>query len=179
MANNRLAGKSIVLVVPPTQFREEEVFEPKRILEKEGARVLIASTSARTCRGMRDGVIESGSAIGDVDPSAHDAVILAGGSSVPEFFWTNKPLLDLVGRMSEAGKVVAAISLSTVVLARAKLLEGRRATVYYLPEAIEELAKSGASYVDEKLVVDRNLIMGEGPAVVDSFTETIVQALAG
>ena len=30
MADNRLAGKSVILIVPPTQFHEDEVFEPKR-----------------------------------------------------------------------------------------------------------------------------------------------------
>ena len=63
MADNRLDGKSVLLVVPQTQFREEEVFEPKRIFEKEGARVVVASSAVRTCRGMGEGAIESEVAI--------------------------------------------------------------------------------------------------------------------
>lgn len=179
MTQLRLEGKSVVLVVPPTQFREEEVFEPKRILEKAGASVLVASTSARTCRGMQGGVIESEAAIADVDASAYDGIVLAGGSAVPEFFWKHKPLVELVGRASEAGKLVAAISLSTVVLAKAKLLEGRKATVYFLPEAIEELEKAGATYVGDDLVVQENLIMAEGTNTVEAFSDAIVRTLAG
>lgn len=178
MADKQLSGKSVVLVVPKTQFREEEVFEPQRILEKEGATVIVASTEAGSCRGMREGLIEATIGLGEVRPEEHDGMIIAGGSSVPELFWKSKPLAGLVSAMSEAGKVIAAISLSTVVLAKAKLLEGRNATVYYLPEAIEELRVGGARYVHDRLVVDGKLIMAEGPAEARSFSNAVVTALA-
>ena len=178
MADRQLAGRKVLLIVPQTQFREEEVFEPKRILEREGASVVVASTQLRTCRGMREGTIECQAAIGEVDPGEYDAVVLAGGSSVPEYFWKDKKLQDLVAAMAGKGKVVAAISLSTVVLAKARLLEGREATVYYLPEAIQELKNGGAKYVGRKLIVEGNLIMAEGPSTVGAFTTAVVSALA-
>ena len=178
MADKQLSGKKVVLVVPRTQFREEEVFEPQRILEKAGAEILVASGEAGTCRGMRDGIIEAAAGIGDVNPEDYDGLIIAGGSSVPAFFWKNQPLTELVSTMAESGKVVGAISLSTVVLAKANLLEGKDATVYYLPEAIEELKSAGARYVSDKLIVDGNLIMAEGPAEARSFSNAIVTALA-
>ena len=175
----QLEGKTVLLIVPPTQFREEEVFEPKRTLENEGATVIVASTTTRTCRGTREGVIDATLAVEEARAESFDAVVLAGGLSIPDFFWKNKKLAELVTAMSEAGKLVAAISLSTVVLAQAKLLEGREATVYYLPEALEELRNSGATYVKKELIVDGNLIMAEGPGAVGSFTNAIVMALAG
>jgi protease I len=174
----KLEGKTVLLIVPPTQFREEEVFEPKRILEKEGADVVVASTIARICRGTRGGVIDATVAIEGATAESFDAVVLAGGLSVPDYFWKDTKLVEFVAAMSEAGKLVAAISLSTVVLAKAKLLEGREATVYYLPEALEELKNGGAAYVEKKLIVDGNLVMAEGPGAVGSFTDAIVTALA-
>ncbi len=179
MADKRIEGKKVLLVAPQTQFREEEVFETKRILERAGAEVGIASTEARTCRGMREGTVEAKVAIADVNPDGYDAVVLAGGSSVPALFWNDKALGELVSGMAATGKVVAAISLSTVVLARAQLLEGRAATVYFLPEAIDELKNAGAIYSEEKLIVDGQLIMAEGPEQVRGFGDAIVSALAG
>lgn len=178
MAEKRLAGKSVVLVVPKTQFREEEVFEPRRVLEAEGAAVHPASTAAGPCRGMRDGMIDATLAIGEVDPDAHDGLVIAGGASVPALFWKNAALAELVSKMAEAGKVIAAISLSTVVLAKASLLEGKSATVYYLPEAIEELRTGGARYVGDRLIVDGKLIMAEGPAEARDFSMAVAAALA-
>ena len=80
--------------------------------------------------------------------------------------------------MSTAGKLVAAICLSTVVLAKAKLLAGKNATVYFLPQAIQELKTAGAQYVKEPLVVDKNLILAEGPPESAKFGQAIVAALS-
>ncbi len=72
-----------------------------------------------------------------------DALVICGGPSVPDLFWNDKKLAELAAAMSAAGKVVAAISLATVVLAKAKLLAGKQATVYFLPQAIQELKTGG------------------------------------
>ncbi len=179
MAEKQLTGKKVLMVVPRTQFREEEVFEPQRILERDGAEVVIASTAAGTCRGMRDGIIEARVGLGDIQAGEYDALVIAGGSSVPELFWKDKKLAELAAAMAGADKVVAAISLSTVVLARAKILEGKNATVYHLPQALEELQSNGAVYVKDKLVVEGNVITAEGPNEAREFSNAIAGALAG
>lgn len=179
MAEKKLEGKKILFVVPPTQFRDEEFFEPKRILEEEGATLVIASTAIRTCRGMKGGITSSEIAIADAKSEDYDALVLCGGSSVPQYFWNDKKLLELSSQMASSGKVVAAICLSTVVLAKAKLLEGREATVYFLPQAIEELKSAGAKYVKQTLVVANNLIMAEGPPQAAEFANAVRAALSG
>jgi protease I len=178
MTGTKLSGKRILMVIPHTQFRDEEFFDPKKILENEGAAVVVGSTSARTCYGMQGGVVNAERAIADAKADEFDCLIICGGSSVPDFFWNDKKLQELASAMSAAGKVVAAISLSTVVLAKAKLLAGKQATVYFLPEAIQELKSAGATYVNEPLVVQDKLILAEGPQESKRFGEAIRTALA-
>src|SRR5687768_10115966 len=96
----KLEGKKVLMVIPHTQFRDEEFFEPKKILEDEGAKVVVASTSVRACRGMKGGVDQSEIAITDAKPDDYAALVLCGGSSVPEFFWNDKKLQELVAAMS-------------------------------------------------------------------------------
>jgi protease I len=175
----KLAGKKVLIVIPHTQFRDEEFFEPKKILEDEGATVSVASTKVGICRGMKGGVTQAEIAIADAKAEDYACVVLCGGSSVPEFFWKDKKLQDLVAAMSAAGKIVAAICLSTVVLAKAKLLAGREATVYFLPEALEELKTGGAKYVKETLLIHGNIILAEGPPDSQRFGQAIRTALAG
>ena len=175
----KLDGKTVLMVIPHTQFRDEELFEPKKILEDEGAKVIVASTTARICRGMKGGTCQADIAIADAKAEDYAAVVLCGGSSVPEFLWNDKKLHELVTAMSAAGKIVAAICLSTVVLAKAKLLAGREATVYFLPQAIEELNEAGAKYVKETLLIDNNIILAEGPPDSQRFGQAIRTALAG
>src|SRR5438132_4301126 len=175
----KLDGKKILIVIPHTQFRYEEFFEPKKILEDEGAKVVVASTTARMCRGMKGGTAQAEVAIADAKADDYAGIVLCGGSSVPDFFWNDKKLQELVAAMAAAGKTVAAICLSTVVLAKAKLLAGREATVYWLPEALDELKTAGAKYVQETLLIHNNIILAEGPPDSQRFGQAIRTALAG
>ncbi|HYR42819.1 MAG TPA: DJ-1/PfpI family protein [Terriglobia bacterium] len=179
MPRMKLDGKKVLLVIPHTQFRDEEFFEPKKILEDEGAQVVVASTTVRICRGMKGGVAPADIAIADAKAEDYAALVLCGGSSVPEFFWNDKKLQELVTTMAAAGKIIAAICLSTVVLAKAKLLAGREATVYFLPQAIQELKDSGAKYVKETLLIHHNVILAEGPPDSQRFGQAIRAALVG
>jgi protease I len=175
----KLDGKKVLMVIPHTQFRDEEFFEPKKILEDEGAKVVVASTTVRMCRGMQGGVAQAEIAIADAKADDYAGIVVCGGSSVPEFFWNDKKLQELVAAMAAAGKIVAAICLSTVVLAKAKLLAGREATVYWLPQAIEELKTAGATYVRETLLIHNNIILAEGPPDSQRFGQAVRTALAG
>jgi len=175
----KLEGKKVLMVIPHTQFRDEEFFEPKKILEDEGAKVVVASTAAKLCRGMKGGVAQAEVAIADAKADDYAGIVLCGGSSVPDFFWNDKKLQELVAAMAAAGKLVAAICLSTVVLAKAKLLAGREATVYWLPQALEELKTAGAKYVPETLLIHNNIILAEGPPDSQRFGQAIRTALAG
>jgi protease I len=175
----KLDGKKVLMVVPHTQFRDEEFFEPKKILEDEGAKVVVASTTVRMCRGMKGGVAQAEVAIADAKADDYAGIIICGGTSVPDFFWNDKKLQELVAGMAAAGKVVAAICLSTVVLAKAKLLAGREATVYWLPQALEELKTAGATYVRETLLIHNNIILAEGPPDSQRFGQAVRTALAG
>jgi protease I len=178
MADTKLTGKKVLMVIAPTQFRDEEFFEPKSILEAEGATVRVASTTARMCHGVKGGVAIADLAISDAKADEFDALVLCGGSSVPELLWNDKKLHELASAMSAAGKVVAAISLSTVILAKAKVLTGKQATVYFLPQAIQELKAGGANYVNETLVIQDRLILAEGPLEATRFGQAIRAALA-
>lgn len=177
MAETKLTGKSVLIVIPHTQFRDEEFFEPKKRLESEGAKVVVASTSARACHGMAGGLAQAEIAIADAQADDFHALVICGGSSTPDLLWNDKKLQELATAMAGAGKVVAAISLSTVVLAKAKLLTGLDATVYFLPQAIQELKTGGANYVTQPLLVHKNIILAEGPHESSRFGEAISAAL--
>lgn len=179
MADAKLAGKKVLMAIPHTQFRDEEFFEPKKILESEGATVVVASSAIKMCHGTRGGSVPSTVLIADSKSEGYDALVICGGPSVPDLFWNDKKLAELAAAMSAAGKVVAAISLATVVLAKAKLLAGKQATVYFLPQAIQELKNAGATYVSDPLVVQEKLILAEGPTESALFGQAISAALAG
>src|SRR5439155_23170850 len=105
----KLNGKKILMVIPPTQFRDEEFFEPKKILQDEGATIVVASTTARICRGLQGGSAQADISIADAKADHYAGLVLCGGSSVPEFLWSDQKLQELVPAILAAGKHVVEI----------------------------------------------------------------------
>ena len=68
------------MVIPPTQFRDEEFFEPRKILQDEGASVVVASTAARVCRGMKGGSAQADISIADAKADDYVGLVLCGGN---------------------------------------------------------------------------------------------------
>jgi len=112
-----------------------------------------------------------------VNASEFDAVVVVGGSGSPKYLWDDTQLRNLVRDAYEDGKVVAAICLSPVVLARAGILKGKEATAS--SDAVAELKKGGAIYKDESVVIAGRIVTGRDPASAEAFANAIVSLLRG
>ena len=178
MAEKRLKGKRVLAVVAPFGFRDEELQQPKQILESEGAEVKVASTVEGTCSGMLGARVKTDLTLGQARPNDFDAVIVVGGIGSPEHLWDNAELHSLLKQAAEANKVIGGICLSGAVLARAGVLAGKQATVYQTPQTLEELKKAGARYVAKDVVTDGNTVTAEGPAAAREFGRKLVERLA-
>jgi len=172
-----LEGRKVVFVVSPTEYRDEELNEPKKRLDDAGAVTSIASTLAGPCRGMLGGTATATLKTADLKGSDWDSVVIVGGMGSPDYLWNDAPLLDFLRQMNAAGKPVAGICLSGAVLANAGILEGRRATVWPDPKAIAVLQDRGAIYEKASVVQDGPIITAEGPHSAVEFAEKIADAL--
>ncbi len=159
----------ILMVIAPKDFRDEELFVPKRIFEERGAEVIVASTSTDTATGMLGGTFKPDMKISDANVSEYDAIVIVGGAGSMEYLWENEELRTLIKNAHDQDKVLSAICLSPVVLARAGIMDGKRATVSPYEEAIDELKGYGAIYVDESVVVSDRIITGRGPEDAEEF----------
>jgi protease I len=168
-----------LFVIAPERFRDEELLEPKRVLEQHGVAVTVASTRPGTAVGMLGAKVAIDCSVREVAATQYDALAIAGGSGSPAHLWDSAPLLSLVRAFHRAGKPVAAICLSGAVLARAGVVQGRRATVYPVPRAILELKKAGATYVGEPVVVDGPVITASGPEAAAAFALALTTHLTG
>jgi len=164
-------------VIAPERFRDEELLEPKRVLERQGVAVTIASTRNGTAEGTGGAKVAIDCSVRQADPARYDALAVVGGPGSPAHLWDSAPLLSLVRAFHRAGKPIAAICLSGVVLARAGVIGGRRATVYPVRRAILELKKAGATYVGEPVVVDGPVITASGPEAAVAFGAALITHL--
>ena len=174
-----LAGKKVLLVVAPEGFRDEELAEPRKVLEAAGATATIASTKAGTATGMLGGRVAASLLVRDAKPADWDAVVVVGGMGSPAHLWEHAPLHALLRDRAAAGKVVAAICLSGAVLGRAGVARGKRATCWPDPAAIAALRAGGASYEKAGVVAEGKVITADGPPSARAFGEAIAKAMGG
>lgn len=174
-----LGNKSILMVIAPKDFRDEEFFEPKEIFEERGVKISVASTSTDTAEGMLGGRVKPDLKISDVNVEEYDAIVIVGGAGSKEYLWGNKELRILVKEAYKKDKIVSAICLSPVVLARAGILEGKQATVFPDREAIDELKRNGANYLNRSVVVSDGVITGRDPESAEEFALKICDTLKG
>ena len=173
----REAKKRVLIVVAQDQFRDEEVFEPKAILEKRGAEVAICSGSTREAVGMMGGRVKPNLALVEARGADYDAVLVAGGMGSLTYLWNEATLLKVLRDAHGAGKVVGGICLSGAVPAQAGLLKGQRGTVWATPESLAELKKGGVEYTKEPVVVSGRVVTAEGPEAATRFGEAVAKLL--
>jgi protease I len=172
-----LGNVKIQLVAAEKDFRDEELFVPEDVFSDAGAFVLTASGTKKTIHGMLGGSTEPDLLIRDINVEHLDALVIAGGSGSRDYLWNDEALLKKVKEANDKGKIIGAICLSGAIPARAGIMRGRRGTVYPTPEALDELKKNGEVYVDQGVVVDRNVVTAQGPQNAREFADTVMAVL--
>jgi len=172
--------KSVLIVIAPLDFQDDELAKTIQELEKKDISYTIISTREGLAVGMRGGKVLIDKTISDMyhTTDRYAALIIIGGSGTPATLWNNKKLHALTTEYYENQKVVAAICLAPAVFARAGILEGKKATIYNDDPAIAELRKGGATYVSSPTVVDGTIITANAPAAASAFGEKIAKAIS-
>jgi protease I len=73
------------------------------------------------------------------------------------------------------GKPIASICHGPWLLASAGVLQGKRATCYFAIR--DDVANAGATYLDEEVVEDDNLITSRTPIDLPAFMRTLLGRL--
>ena len=166
-----------VIAIAPEKYRDEELAEPFAALTRAGIAFDIASTRAGTCTGMMGGKAVATLAFDEVDPKNYKGLIIVGGSGSQTYLWDDAVLVQLASYFHGKDKVVAAICLAPVVLAKAGILKGKKATVYDSPAAVMEMKKGRALVVRDPVVTDCRIITANGPLAAKDFAEAVVKEI--
>jgi len=174
-----MAGKKLLYLIAPKDFRDEEYLVPKGILESAGNSIVTASLDRKLCRGMFGAEVMPALKINEVKPFFYDGIVIAGGQGTPSL-WESEEVLGLVRAFFSEKKLTSAICLAPVVLAKAGVLSGRKATVWSSAldkRGIDTLKASGATYLPTDVVRDGIIVTGNGPESAKKFAERILDVL--
>lgn len=169
-----LTGKKVALVVASEKFRDEEFREPRNLLIQAGAAVVVASSKLSEATGMLGMKVKPDVLLQDLKPQDLAAVLFIGGAGASEYFH-NRDAYRLAQEVLGQGGVVGAICIAPVILARAGLLKGKKATVFESEK--EELTRAGASYTGTPVETDGRIITGNGPEAAGQFAQAVVNLL--
>lgn len=177
-----VAGKKIVMVVAPENFRDEEFAVPAGHFQSKGIAVTVASTRKGACRGVMGTTANATLSLAEVRAADFDGVAFVGGPGTPAVRRDNESL-RIAREFASSGKVVAAICWAPTILAKAGVLEGKKATVWQGDDPEmgmgtgDYLERMGADYTGEPVTVDGKFITADGPRSAKRFAEEIVKAL--
>ena len=155
---------------------ELELIAPLDIMRRANLEVdLIAANNAEYVTGAHNIKIIVDKTINDIeDILEYDAIVIPGGMPGSTLLRDNSKIIEFFKTMYSAKKLVAAICAAPIVLSAAGILKDREATSY--PGLVKELECQ--SYNSKKaVVVDKNVITAQGPAVAILFGYEIVNYL--
>ncbi|MBW2965667.1 DJ-1/PfpI family protein [Candidatus Woesearchaeota archaeon] len=167
----------ILVIVAQKDFQPVEYGDTKAELEKAGYDIDVASIKTDVAVGADNSEVKPDVAVKDADLSKYKAIVLIGGPGAHKLGEYDE-VLDLIKEADKQGKVAAAICIAPTILAKAGVLEGRKATVWNGDgKQGDVLTSAGAEFIDESVVQDGKIVTANGPAAAKDFGKKIVEVL--
>ena len=164
-----------VAILLEEQYQVLEVWYPILRLREDGFEVVVVGSGSKEIYPSKEGYpVKADRTINDVKPKDFDAVIIPGGWA-PDFMRRFPAMVNFVKEMNRDGKVVASICHGGWMLVSADIVRGKKMTSFFAIK--DDLIAAGATYLDQEVVVDGNLITSRKPDDLSAFVKEIIKSL--
>src|SRR5690349_21857816 len=174
-----LKGRTIAALAADG-FEKVELVVPLRALKAAGATVDVVSLRRGRIRGvnlhMPASRVRVDKTVGEADPGDYDGLLLPGGFINPDLLRQSAPAREFVRAFAASGKPIATLCHGPWVLASAGLVAGRTLTSW--PGVRDDLVNAGATWLDQELVRDGNLVTSRGPQDLIPFVQGCLDLFA-
>jgi len=165
-------------LVPLAQGCEElEAVTVVDLLRRAGIEVVTAGLDHRPVHASRGVVLVPDTTLDEALQRSYDIVVLPGGLPGADHLADDARIINLLREMAGRGKYTAAICAAPRVLARAGLLDGRRATSF--PGALDGAGVPGLDYREQPVVTDGRVITSRGPGTAMDCSLELIERLSG
>ena len=167
---------SRIAFVLADEFEDSEYRVPFDALRKAGHTVDILGLEAgKTVKGKKGKeTAKLDGAAGDKSASDYDALVIPGGGS-PDHLRGDEKVVDFVRGFLDANKLVAAVCHGPQLLIEAEGVRGKTLTSF--PAIKTDLKNAGATWVDQEVAIDGNLITSRKPDDLPAFSAAILERL--
>jgi protease I len=164
-----------VAILAENQYEDLELWYPYLRLQEAGADVFVVGSGAADSFTSKHGYPVRTDADADtVSVDQFDAIVVPGGWA-PDYMRRSAAMINLVREAVTRDKLVATICHGGWMLASAGVLRGRTVTGYRSIK--DDLVNAGATYIDEEVVRDGNLVTSRQPSDLPAFCREIISAL--
>jgi len=176
----QLSGKTVAFVVAPEGVEQVELTEPWKAVQSAGGTPRLVSTQSGTVQGFnhldKGDTFDVDVTVDDADVSTFDGLVLPGGVANPDALRLDKGAVEFIKAFFDAQKPVAAICHAPWTLIEADVVRDRTLTSW--PSLQTDLRNAGATWVDEEVVEDANLVTSRKPDDLPAFCDRLVASYA-
>ncbi len=157
-------------------FEEIEALTPVDVLRRAGLEVkTVAVGNSKTVKGAHGIEVVADILETEIENVTPEAIILPGGMPGTINLEESPVVIETLLRAMSSGSLVCAICAAPSILGISGYLKHRKATCY---PGFEEYLDD-ATFVDERVVRDDNIITAKGMGCAAEFALCIVEALCG
>jgi deglycase len=171
----------LVAILATDGFEQSELLEPRKALNEAGAETDIVSLKEGRLRGWNHSdwgqEVEVDKTLDSVDPHDYDALLLPGGVMNPDALRMAPTAVAFVKAFFDANIPVAAICHGPWTIIEAGAAKGRSMTSW--PSLKTDIVNSGGHWLDQEVVVDKNLVTSRKPADLPAFNQAVVKLFSG
>lgn len=172
-------SKKVAFLVAHEGIEQVELTEPWDAVSAAGHEPVLVSPKAGEVQ-MFDHLDKADTkavdrTVSEVSAEEFDAFVLPGGVANPDILRMDDDAVGLVRAAVASGRPVAAICHAAWTLVEADVVSGRRLTSW--PSLQTDVRNAGGEWVDERVVVDGNLITSRNPDDLPAFCSALLEAL--
>jgi protease I len=176
----KLEGRKIA-VLAVDGFEKVELTIPVAALKAAGAEVDIVSLHPGKIRGMNlhqpADLVPVSRTVGEASARDYDGLLVPGGFINPDLLRQSAAARDFVRDFDAHGKPIATLCHGPWLLASAGLVPGRVLTSW--PGVRDDMVNAGATWLDQEVVRDGNLVSSRGPQDMVPFVRDMIKLFAG
>jgi protease I len=177
---SELSGKRIAFLTANEGVEQVELTEPWKAIEQAGGRPELLAPEAGQVQAFNH--LDKGDtfpvdrAVSEARADDYDGLVLPGGVANPDRLRTEPEAVAFVKALFDAGTPVAAICHAPWTLVEADVVRGRTVTSW--PSLRTDLRNAGATWVDEEVRVEGNLVTSRKPDDLPAFCDHMVSLFA-
>lgn len=149
--------RPVAVYIPSHLFREDEYQVIIKVLERAEIPIVVVANDTTAAQGIDGLLVKPQALLKDITPADFSAMVLINGPGLVAY-WKDTVLFNRCQNFTVKGRLIAAVELAPLILARAGVLQNRSATVFPDFYCIRVLRENGARYRFSSVVRDGNII---------------------